>query len=367
MLELDDVAGYLLDRGLVEPAAIVDGGFTVADLSRRNRVFVATAELGRCFVLKVAAPEQRHAVAREAAVLARLREAATGHRLLARMPGIAVDDRAEGVLVLETTAGAHDLLHHHERHARGRFSRALARDAGRLLADLHALPAAVLDGLPRGEPRGWGLHLHRPALDAVGDASAATLELLRLVQGFDELCSGLDALAAQPADSAPIHGDVRWGNIVAPADRSGRRDRAVLVDWELACVGDPCIDVGAYLADYLRTWVRSIPIVDPRAPGRLLERARAPLARMQPALRSFWGAYARKGGRRGSDLDRFRCRCTCYAAVRLLEGAYEEAYDVATVRPTMLHELQLCANLLRRPDDAASLLLGLGDATAAAG
>jgi hypothetical protein len=126
VLELDDVAGYLLDRGLVEPAAIVDGGFTVADLSRRNRVFVATAEVGRCFVLKVAAPEQRHAVAREAAVLARLRDAATGHRLLAHMPEIAVDDRAQGVLVLETTAGAHDLLHHHERHARGRFSRALA-------------------------------------------------------------------------------------------------------------------------------------------------------------------------------------------------------------------------------------------------
>jgi aminoglycoside phosphotransferase (APT) family kinase protein len=366
VLALDDVAAYVLDCGLVKPEAIVDGGLTVTDLSRRNKVFLVTADVGRCFVLKVAAPEHGDAITREAAVLACLRDAASGRRLLAHIPRVAADDRANGVLVLETTRTAHDFMHHHKRHARGRFSVALARDVGRLLADLHGLPASLLDDLPGAEPRGWGSRLHRPALEAVSDAGFATLELLRLVQGFDALCSGLEALARQPFQLTPIHGDVRWANLVAPAGSGGRRDRAVLIDWELACAGDPCIDVGAFLADYLRAWVQSIPIVDPRAPGRLLDRARAPLSRMQPALRGFWDGYARGSGRAGPDLARFLRRCTSYAAVRLLEGAYEEVHDASTLRPTVLHELQLCANLLSRPDDAAGLLLGLDDPAATA-
>ena len=47
------------------------------------------------------------------------------------------------------------------------------------------------------------------------------------------------------------HGDIRWANAVAES-----RDQTVrvwLVDWELACLGDPAWDVGSLIADALAT------------------------------------------------------------------------------------------------------------------
>ena len=72
MLAAADVAGYLLDRKLLSPRAVVHGGLRVTDTSRLNRVFVVTTEDGPCFVLKAADGADGAGVAREAAVLERL-------------------------------------------------------------------------------------------------------------------------------------------------------------------------------------------------------------------------------------------------------------------------------------------------------
>ena len=118
MLDAADVAGYLLDQGLLGPRAIVDGGLRIDDRSGLNRVFVATATGERCLVLKTGP-----GVAREAAVLERLRLADASGGLTASLPAIVAHDRAERVLVLESppgdvtspsitpTAGSHALSH----------------------------------------------------------------------------------------------------------------------------------------------------------------------------------------------------------------------------------------------------------------
>ena len=65
VLGASDVAGYLLDRKLLSPRAVVDGRFRVVDSSRLHPVFVVTAQDDRCFVLKLGGA----AIAREAAVV----------------------------------------------------------------------------------------------------------------------------------------------------------------------------------------------------------------------------------------------------------------------------------------------------------
>src|SRR5919109_1409780 len=140
VLEAADVARYLLDRELLSPRAVVDGGLRVVDRSRLNRVFVATADRERCLVLKAGGP----APAREAAVLERLRIADRGGELARALPVTVAHDGAAEVLVLESAPDAHDLADHC---GRGRFSRALAREAGRALARLHTISPRALDGL----------------------------------------------------------------------------------------------------------------------------------------------------------------------------------------------------------------------------
>jgi hypothetical protein len=352
VLEAADVARYLLDRKLLSARAVVDGGLRVVDRSRLNRVFVATADRERCLVLKAGGT----APAREAAVLERLRLADRSGELARALPVTVAYDGAEAVLVLESAPDAHDLADHY---GRGRFSRTLAREAGRALALLHAIPADALDGLAPPPHRAWIEQLHRPDLDTLHTLSAAAAELTGLVQGMEDVCANLDDLLTGWSEASVVHGDVRWDNCLA-VRRSGRWTGLHLIDWELCGPGDPGLDIGAFFGEYLCAWLQSIPMVDRRDPGRLLPRARLPLRRMRPALSAFWDAYVHHRGASGAELTRTLERATRFAAVRLLTAALEEAQTLTELRASAVHLLALSRNILRRPDEASGRLLGLG-------
>lgn len=112
------------------------------------------------------------------------------------------------------------------------------------LADLHAvdIAAAGLDVFSRGpgyvgrQVEGWSRRFRDARTDDVPDGEAV-MAWLR---------------AHQPADSGAvlIHGDWRFDNLVLdPVDLS--RVRAAL-DWEMATVGDPLMDLGAALAYWVQ-------------------------------------------------------------------------------------------------------------------
>ena len=355
MLAAADVAGYLLDRKLLSPRAVVHGGFRVADTSRLNRVFVVTTDDGPCFVLK-SADGRGGAVVREAAVLERL---SSVDGLASSLPRFITYDTREEVLILESTRDARDLVRHH---ARGRFSCALASEAGRALARLHAIPPAALDGLPRARHPVPTAELHCPDLATLRTLSAAAVELTRIIQGMDELCGELDELAALWTPQSIIHGDIRWGNCIAVRRRgAGRWTGLELIDWEVCAAGDPSLDAGSFLGEYLHAWLRSIPI-HPDDPARLLGHARIPLRRMRPAVQAFWQAYALHSRTGAAELAARLHRAMRFAAVRLLTAALEEAQTRAELPPAAFALLQLARNILERPGRAA-LLLGV-DGTA---
>jgi aminoglycoside phosphotransferase (APT) family kinase protein len=352
VLELADVPAYLLERRLLEPRDLVQGELRVVDASRLNRVFVVTAE-GRCSLVVKAGT----GVVREAAVLELLHGAADGGGLAAFLPTVLVADRTGECLVLESAPGARDLRRHH---AHGRFSRALARETGRALADLHAISPGALEGMRAGGDRGSEVRVHDPDLEAVHSMSPAAKELTRFIQGFDDLCSALDRIAVSSRAHAVIHGDIRWDNLLAiPAAGSRRWTRLALIDWELCEIGDPAVDVGAFLGEYLRAWAQSVPVADPLDPGRLLDHAGVPLRRMRPALRAFWEAYARRARTPADELAGVLLRAMDLAAVRLLTAALEEAQARDELRARVLCLVPLSRNLLCRRGEECARLLGL--------
>jgi aminoglycoside phosphotransferase (APT) family kinase protein len=113
-----------------------------------------------------------------------------------------------------------------------------------LLVELHAVDpsAAGLDGLSRGpgyvgrQVAGWSERYRR----------AKTWN----VPSFERVMRWLDA--QQPADTGAcvIHNDFRLDNLVLDRD-DPLRVRAVL-DWELATIGDPLMDLGSSLAYWLQ-------------------------------------------------------------------------------------------------------------------
>jgi hypothetical protein len=189
VLDLGDVAPYLIDRELITARAVVDGGLRVHDESRLNRVFVVSAEGERSFALKTAGNAGSVRVAREAAVLERLWSTDDRGRLASFLPPVVVYDNAKGVLVLESPPHARDLGRHH---ASGRFSCVLAREMGRALARLHALPPSRMSGHQGPTDMTWSLGVHEPDLDSLRTSSAAAIEITRIIQASDELRTALD-------------------------------------------------------------------------------------------------------------------------------------------------------------------------------
>ena len=358
MLRAADVAGYLLERKLLSPRAVVDGGLRVVDTSRLNRVFVVTAEGERCFVLKVASRAGRTGVAREAAILGRLRLIDGSGELAKFLPAVVAYDSAEGVLILESSPNARDVRRHH---ARGRFSCALAREAGRALALLHAIPPAALNGFQNPADANSWMRIHEPDLESIHTMSAAAEELTRIIQGIDGLCTALDELVASWQEDSVVHGDIRWDNLLAVRGGDSKRWTGLqLIDWELCGAGDPAVDIGAFFGEYLRAWLQSIPITDPQDPGRLIAHAGLPLRRMRPALRAFWDAYTQYSRGTATALSRSLRRGVRFAALRLLTAALEEAQTLDEPRARVLYLVPLSHNILRRPDEASAALLGLG-------
>jgi aminoglycoside phosphotransferase (APT) family kinase protein len=355
MLDVADVAGYLLDRQLLSPRAIVDGSLRVEDRSRRNRVFLVTSDETPGYVVKLPDAPGDTGVEHEAAVLDRLRSRLGESCLTVFLPNPVLYDAAEAVLVLELPLNAQDLTQHHRYR---RFSRALAGETGKALAALHGVAPGVLDGLSAADP--WQtLAVHRPDMRTLRTLTAASVDLIRMIQDSEQLCSELDELLRRHRDETVIHGDMRWDNCLAVSRRgSDRRTRVLLIDWELSAAGDPALDVGAYFAEFLRAWHQSIAIPDPREPERRRIHPQDALPALQPAVRAFWEAYKRHRDQPAIELNRTLRRAMQFAGARLVLIAIEEAQTLTELSPSVRSTLQLGANVLQRPDEAAAHLLG---------
>jgi Ser/Thr protein kinase RdoA (MazF antagonist) len=346
MLEQSAIAHYLLSLGLVKPQAVVEDDLTVLDVSRRNSVFLAGARDGPAYVVKQATPQSAETLMHEAAVL---RGLAGMPELAGLVPTVVHLEPGAARVVLRTPGDARDWSDHH---GAGRFPRAPARSLGRALAALHRVPA---DRLPEPPPRLdplWGLSLTEPSHELVRDLSAGGRDLVARLQASPAMCDRLYSVRESLSGGPFVHGDLRWENCLAvgvPGSR--RRTRVLIVDWELAGRAPAELDVGTVLAEYLRSWVGSIPIVEPRDPGRLVAHAGHPLPRMQPAMRAFWSAYRLSG----TGSPRLR-RVVELAAVRLLQSAVERAQGLAAPTAHVVTLVQLADNLLRDPDGGAGLL-----------
>jgi aminoglycoside phosphotransferase (APT) family kinase protein len=209
MLEQSEIAHYLLSLGLVKASAVVEEDLTVVDASRRNCVFIVTTRAGPTYVVKQASPGSAPTLAHEAAVL---RVLAAAPELGGQVPVMVHHEPEAARLVLRSPGGARDWTEHH---AAGRFSRASAAALGRLLAAVHATPAAIVEDLPDRYDRLWALSLPEPSHELLLDLSAGAQDLVARLQGSGFMCSRLRELRDAGPEDDLVHGDLRWDNCLS--------------------------------------------------------------------------------------------------------------------------------------------------------
>ena len=322
MLEQHEVAAYLLKRRLVSRRSIVAGDLRIADASSRNRNYRVSGGPGESYLLKQGiAADSAQSLRNEAALYRRLTRGAGPAGCVPALHGY---DRARGILILEWIAGGEDLDALHRR--RGRPAPVLAAALGRALAAIHAAPR---DDEALREDAPWVLSLHRPPLEALRYLSAASIELVRRLQGDDRLGAALDELRDMWRPLALVHRDVKWANCIAHPPAGGvRPTRIALVDWEMAGWGDPAFDVGSALSDYAAFGLDG----PPGATG--------------PASTAFWAAYVRAARLDEPAAARLLERSVRFAGARLVQSAYEHTQETTTMSERIVRVVGLARNLL---------------------
>jgi len=354
ILEQHEVAAYLLERRLLGRRSIVSGQLRIADASSRNRNFRVSGGAGESYLLKQGiAAGSAETLANEVALYRRLAVGASP--IAACIPRLYAYDAARGVLILEWIAGGQDLHRYHA--ARDGCSRTLAAALGRGLAALHGVmpdDEALRDDAP------WVLSLHRPRLDALRYLSAASIELIRVIQEDERFARGLDELRDDWRVEALVHRDVKWANCIAHAPQGGvRRTRIALVDWEMAGWGDPALDVGSAFGELVGHRLASIAPEGPVGHEHPADRAPRPLHALQPAIATFWRAYVRARDLDERPASRLLVRAVRYAAARLLQSAYEDTQETSVMTAAIAYRVQVARGMLLAPREAAAELLGI--------
>ncbi|MBN9739292.1 MULTISPECIES: phosphotransferase family protein [unclassified Pseudonocardia] len=110
------------------------------------------------------------------------------------------------------------------------------------LAALHAIDTTDAGLQWAGRPEGFNRrHLARMRrLIADDDGAVAT--------GFGEIDGWLTANVPLESGASLLHNDFRLGNVILAPEPPGRV--ATVLDWELATIGDPLLDVGYFLASW---------------------------------------------------------------------------------------------------------------------
>jgi aminoglycoside phosphotransferase (APT) family kinase protein len=345
-----ELPGYLVERGLLEPSAVVSPGITVCDASSRNANSIVQAGEASLFVKQATDEVGRRLLAREAACHCGLAPA-----LEDLMPALVSWDPEQALLVLALLPGR-DM--HGESDSACRDVR-LGELLGAGLSRLHRVRAAERQLPDTMGPVPGVLNIHQPGTSLVQEGSAAAVELVKVVQQDVALTVGLNALRQDLRITGPIHHDAKWDNVLV-ARTNGQTCRVALVDWELAGFGDAAWDVGSVLAGYLSAWLFSIPSYGQSWPERSIGLATRPLLPMRPAIQAFWNAYVR--GVQGSSWwgsQEVTHRIVRYAAARLLQTAYEMSQLADDLAASAVLHLQVASNIFAQPRIAAESLFGL--------
>ncbi|MBE5096795.1 phosphotransferase family protein [Bacillus thuringiensis] len=362
MIAQSEVVPYLLERNLLRPECVVDEDLRVIETSRRNHSFAVVRDRGPCYLLKQGIGTDRvMTVSNEAAIYQLLQSHGEKTGLDRYFPYFYEYDSNNHILILEWVNGAQNLREYHLN--RGRFAISPAIEMGNALGGLHQLIRLENEDrysvLQSQTP--WIFSVYRPGLEIFRDFSSANIQLIKIIQQFPELCQLLDGLRDEWKTETYIHFDIKGDNcIVFSKSPSKRKSGLKLVDWELSTIGDPCWDIGSFFSHFLSFWLLSIPISGETAsPDRLLDLARYPIDKMQPAIRSFWQAYIRQMELDDATANQWLIRGVKFAAARMIQTVFEQMQMSVQLTGNVICSLQVSLNILRRPRESIIHLLGI--------
>jgi hypothetical protein len=209
------------------------------------------------------------------------------------------------------------------------------------------------------------------------------LKFYVLYQRAPEISDAILALENDYRACCVIHHDLKFANVLLhgqwsdwalpswpaqPADLAlpGGDGAVRLIDWEQWRWGDPAFDLGALVAEYLRTWLKSVPISRDLEPETALQLAAVPLEALQPSMRSLIETYLSQFPAIVDHFPDFPERVLRFAGLGLLMAIQDRLHYKETFGNLEISMMQVGRSLLCHPEVAFSTLFGCKELKATA-
>ena len=363
-LTLQSSVTHLLSLGLLDLPSLVRHGLQIEEVPGRNRNFRVLGGAGRNFFLKQAPRGEIGAngpLAVEASLYDWVAADAGATALRPVFPHRRHYDSDRSILVLDlVTEAAHP--HVLEDDASPDYLAAARRLVATALAECHGLSVprdiGMGIGLPDAAP--WVFDLARPAPASLRELAPAQLSVIQALQSQPGAMAALDRLRDEWRPTRLIHGDFKWSNVLVHEDGAGIPVGLLLLDWEMAQLGDPAWDVGAVLHAFIAEAVLGLELTEGTSPEAAAGLLGTLLPRLLPAHRDFWSGYLAAARLTDAEAEALLHRLTPHIAARLLKSAYEWSQAEVRMPRSAAAILQLGINMLLRPDAAREVVLGLG-------
>jgi aminoglycoside phosphotransferase (APT) family kinase protein len=344
-----------LALGLLDPGSLLRHGLRVEEVPGRNRNYRVLGGPDHSYFVKHA-PRGEAGPGGPLALEAALYDwvaadpAAAGLREL--FPRRRHFDPEQAILVLDLAA-SHSSPDGTSADYRARLRQLVAE----ALAACHRVkPDRLL--LPVAPP--WIFDLARPVPAMLRELAPAQLSVIEALQAAPEAVAALRRLHEEWRPTCLIHGDIKWNNVLIEPDRTGLPARLMLVDWELAQLGDPAWDLAGVLQAFMIDAVLEAEPVKGAGPDQAASLLGAAISVLHPVHRDFLDRYTTAARLAPADADALMRRLPGNVAARLIKTAYEWGQAEPRIPRRAAALLQVGLNMLRRPRLAGEVVLGLG-------
>jgi Phosphotransferase enzyme family len=337
LIDPDDIARYILDLGIVDVTALIEGRLKLISIYRRNRNI--RIEIGDEYGYVLKQPSLEDAKSQTTLLTeAKFYQFCQSKKELssfsASLPYMEHHDSPRSMMLLNWIYNSKTLWEvYHSSHKRFPFQ--VVRDLGCILGTGHRLLRGVNSGLgdlvfSRACP--WSLRFHQPTpaiLQTLSPANHYLLKMLQIQPGVKEL---LEGVFAQWQPETIIHGDIRGENIlVSDITAEATSRRLSILDWEMVQYGDPAWDIAGFFQDTVCFWVSTLSWSD--STENQEPRFTSPIewSVIQRALRAFWLGY-KSTDELINEASLLR-RAVMFSVPRLLQSIFEIGQDVNVMAP----------------------------------
>jgi tRNA A-37 threonylcarbamoyl transferase component Bud32 len=353
-----NLAHYLTGKGLITMKSVVDGDFILAEAGRRNRNFkVNRRKHPGIFVKQVKSTEQQAilTIQREAGFYRSIHTGRQYSGITGMIPKFLDYEPSRYALALALTENAESLS---ERQLREMIlSESIAAKLGGALGQIHGYGKVVASDptlrpmLPCQIP--WPLTLDQSGygfLQAYGTLGAQLSQAIVEAPSLQPMLAGMRMLWQY--DSL-THGDMKWDNCLL------RDEDLVIVDWELADLGDGAWDVATIFKEYVVSTLTNRVMREAAKAQNLPAPAEVTVDAIRPSARAFWRAYAAARGLAGADARAYLDRAIRYTAPRMVIAVLEYCAMTQQLDAMGRQMLDTARRILAHPQIASAQLIGV--------